>query len=131
MRSIAQHFKARGVRANAICPGIVRTSLVDTKGWSAFPQHRFTEMESVVRVVLRLAGVSAHEKGTGEGDGEVSGLTDATGTHLPTERLCGLAVEISNSGVYFREQHAFCDEGMREVMEATVLENQVGAILDK
>jgi hypothetical protein len=130
MRSIAQHFKARGVRANAICPGIVRTNLVDTKGWSAFPQHRFTEMESVVRVVLQLAGVSGHQ-GTGHGNGEVSGLTDATGTHLPTERLFGLAVEISDSGVYFREQHAFCDEGMREVMEATVLENQVGAILDK
>ncbi|KAL3484718.1 hypothetical protein BJX62DRAFT_248178 [Aspergillus germanicus] len=131
MRSIAQHFKARGVRANAICPGIVRTNLVDTKGWSAFPQHRFTEMDSVVRVVLQLAGVSG-DKGTGHanGNGEVSGLTDATGIHLRTERLFGLAVEISDIGVYFREQHAFCDEGMREVMEATVLENQVGAILD-
>jgi hypothetical protein len=130
MRSIAQHFKARGVRANAICPGIVRTNLVDTKGWSAFPQHRFTEMDSVVRVVLRLAGVSG-DKGIGQGNGEVSGLTDTTGTHMPTESLFGLAVEISDSGVYFREQHAFCDEGMREVMEATVLENQVGAILEK
>ncbi|KAJ0421180.1 hypothetical protein BJY00DRAFT_112544 [Aspergillus carlsbadensis] len=145
MRSIAQHFKARGVRANAICPGIVRTNLVDTKGWSAFPQHRFTEMDSVVRVVLRLAGVDAgpgraHDDDDGQGAAvgvgvgvgeEVSGLTDAAGIHLPTERLFGLAVEISDSGVYFREQHAFCDEGMREVMDATVLENQVGAILDQ
>ncbi|KAL5001905.1 hypothetical protein BDV10DRAFT_182062 [Aspergillus recurvatus] len=119
MRSIAQHFKARGIRANAICPGIVRTDLVDQAGWSAFPQHRFTEMESVVRVVLQLAG---------EGG---PGLTDARGTYLPTERLFGQAVEISDSGVYFREQHSFCDDGMREVMAATVLENQVGAILAK
>ncbi|KAL6232741.1 hypothetical protein BDW75DRAFT_242702 [Aspergillus navahoensis] len=119
MRSIAQHFKARGVRVNAICPGIVRTDLVDQNGWNAFPQHRFTQMESVVQVVLQLAG---------EGG---PGLTDARGTHLPTERLFGQAVEISDTGVYFREQHAFCDDGMREVMAATVLENQVGAILNK
>ncbi|KAL3480502.1 hypothetical protein BJX99DRAFT_244250 [Aspergillus californicus] len=118
MRSVAQHFKARGVRVNAICPGIVRTDLVDQNGWNAFPQHRFTEMESVVEVVLQLAG-------------EGPGLADARGTHLPTERLFGQAVEISDSGLYFRDQHPFCDDGMREVMAATVVENQVGAILNR
>ncbi|KAL3463503.1 hypothetical protein BJX64DRAFT_256841 [Aspergillus heterothallicus] len=128
MRSIAQHFKARGVRANAICPGIVRTNLVDTKGWSAFPQHRFVEMDSVVRVVLALAGAAAGENAE---SGHDSGLTDAHGTHLPADKLFGQAVEISDTGVYFREQHPFCDDGMREVMDATVLENQVGAILNK
>ncbi|KAL4923156.1 uncharacterized protein BDV17DRAFT_285638 [Aspergillus undulatus] len=152
MRSVAQHFKARGVRANAICPGIVRTDLVDQNGWDAFPQHRFTEMEAVVGVVLQLVGVgegdaaaaaaaAARGKDQDEGKGQVNGegnakgqdgpgLTDATGTHIPTERLFGQAVEISDSGVYFRAQHEFCDEGMREVMAATVLENQVGAILN-
>lgn len=122
MRSIAQHFKAGGIRVNSICPGIVRTNLVDQDGWNAFPQHRFTGMETVVRVVLQLVG---------QGEPAVQGLTDARGTHLPRERLFGLAVEISDSGVYFREQHEFCDDGMREVMAATVLENQVGAILNK
>ncbi|KAL5337481.1 hypothetical protein BJX70DRAFT_389253 [Aspergillus crustosus] len=117
MRSVAQHFKARGVRVNAICPGIVRTGLVDPNGWSAFPQHRFIEVDAVAKVVLQLAGPV--------------GLTDASGTHLPIDRLFGQAVEISDSGVYFREQHEFCDEGMREVMAATVLENQVGAILNQ
>ncbi|CAI7608144.1 unnamed protein product [Penicillium pancosmium] len=121
MRSIAQHFKAGGIRVNAICPGIVRTNLVDQGGWNAFPQHRFTEMETVVRVVLQLVGQS---------EPAVQGLTDTRGTHLPMQRLFGLAVEISDSGVYFREQHEFCDDGMREVMAATVLENQVGAILN-
>lgn len=111
-----------GVRTNAICPGIVRTNLVDQNGWNAFPQHRFTEMESVVRVVLQLVD---------ESEPAGQGLTDTRGTHLPTERLFGLAVEISDNGVYFREQHEFCDDGMREVMAATVLENQVGAILTK
>ncbi|KAJ5590771.1 hypothetical protein N7450_004743 [Penicillium hetheringtonii] len=122
MRSIAQHFKAGGIRANAICPGIVRTNLVDQNGWDAFPQHRFTDMEAVVRVVLQLADA---DEPAGQG------LTDARGSHLPTESLFGLAVEISDSGVYFREQHEFCDDGMREVMAATVLKNQVGAILNQ
>ncbi|KAL4966033.1 uncharacterized protein BDV14DRAFT_171987 [Aspergillus stella-maris] len=137
MRSIANHFLASNIRANAICPGIVRTSLVDQKGWAAFPQHRFVEMESVVRVVLQLAGVSEDQsepEGAGpESDKKASsarsGLTDSHGTHLPTARLFGQAVEISDGGVYFRQQHEFCDEGMREVMAATVVENQVGAII--
>jgi hypothetical protein len=34
------------------------------------------------------------------------------------EELYGVAVEISDSGFYFRDQHTFCDEGMREVMDA-------------
>jgi hypothetical protein len=57
------------------------------------------------------------------------GLTDTSGRQLPLEELYGVAVEISDSGFYFRDQHAFCDEGMREVMDATVVENQVGAVL--
>ncbi|KAL4949786.1 hypothetical protein BDW69DRAFT_173612 [Aspergillus filifer] len=142
MRSIANHFYASNIRTNAICPGIVRTSLVDQKGWAAFPQHRFVDMESVVRVVLQLAGVdtAAGERNsedqadtttTGADDkASGSGLTDSHGTHLPTARLFGQAVEISDSGVYFRQQHEFCDEGMREVMAATVVENQVGAIIN-
>ncbi|KAJ5698365.1 hypothetical protein N7462_000370 [Penicillium macrosclerotiorum] len=121
MRSIAQHFIADGVRVNAICPGIVRTNLVDQNGWASFPQDRFTEMSSVVRVVLQLVD-------GGEPSGQ--GLSDTPGSHLPASKLYGLAVEISDSGVYFRDQHEFCDEGMREVMAATVLENQVGAILN-
>ncbi|KAL4880656.1 hypothetical protein BJY04DRAFT_219126 [Aspergillus karnatakaensis] len=132
MRSIAQHFAARGTRVNAICPGIVRTDLVDR--WDAFPQHRFTEMESVVRVVLQLAGEAEGETDNESENppaGAAGGMTDSQGTHLPRERLFGQAVEISDSGVYFRDQHAFCDEGMREVMAATVLENQVGAILNQ
>ncbi|KAJ5955385.1 hypothetical protein N7501_009664 [Penicillium viridicatum] len=117
MRAVALHFKASGIRVNAICPSIIRTNLVDPTGWDSFPQNRFVEVDSVARVVVGL-------------EGESQGLTDATGKHLNLEELYGTAVEISDSGFYFRPQHEFCDEGMREVMAATVLENQVGAILN-
>ncbi|KAJ6186210.1 hypothetical protein N7519_007511 [Penicillium mononematosum] len=103
MRSISQHFHASGIRVNAICPGIVRTNLVDPAGWDSFPPGRFIEVETIARLVIQ---------------------------HLPLEELYGVAMEISDSGFYFRDQHAFCDEGMREVMDATVVENQVGAVLN-
>jgi hypothetical protein len=118
MRSISQHFLASGTRVNAVCPGIVRTNLVDSAGWDSFPPGRFIEVERVARVVLALVGEPAGQ-----------GLTDTSGKHLPLAELYGTAVEMSDSGLYFRDQHAFCDEGMREVMAATVVENQVGAIL--
>lgn len=121
MRSIAQHFYASGIRANAICPGIVRTNLVDQSGWDSFPPNRFIEVDTIARVVLSLVD-------GGQPAGQ--GLADARGTHRPLSKLYGLAVEISDSGVYFRDQHEFCDDGMREVMAATVVENQVGAILN-
>ncbi|KGO75893.1 Short-chain dehydrogenase/reductase SDR [Penicillium italicum] len=121
MRSISQHFRASGIRVNAICPGIVRTNLVDSTGWGSFPPGRFIDMETITRLVLQLVD---------GGDFAGRGLTDTSGRHLPLEELYGVAVEISDSGFYFRDQHAFCDEGMREVMEATVLENQVGAVLN-
>ncbi|KAJ5794566.1 hypothetical protein N7457_001165 [Penicillium paradoxum] len=121
MRSISQHFRAAGIRVNAICPGIVRTNLVDSNGWDSFPPGRFIEVDTVARVVLHLVD---------GGDPAGQGLTDTPGRHLPLAELYGIAVEISDSGLYFRDQHEFCDEGMREVMAATVVENQVGAILN-
>lgn len=121
MRSISQHFRASGIRVNAICPGIVRTNLVDSTAWDSFPPGRFIDVETIARLVLQLVD-------GGEPAGR--GLTDTPGRHLPLEKLYGVAVEISDSGFYFRDQHAFCDEGMREVMEATVVENQLGAVLN-
>ncbi|KAJ5775876.1 uncharacterized protein N7511_000887 [Penicillium nucicola] len=121
MRSISQHFAVGGTRVNAICPGIVRTNLVDSNGWDSFPPERFIEVEMIARVVLQLVD-------GGEPAGQ--GLTDSWGSHLPLSRLYGVAVEISDGGLYFRDQHSFCDDGMRAVMAATDVENQVGAILN-
>ena len=120
MRSIAQHYYAEGIRTNAICPGIVRTNLVDQTAWSSFPDHRFIGVDLIAAVVLQLV-----DGGSPAGQG----ITDHHGRRLAAAQLYGQAVEISDTGLYFRDQHEFCDDGMREVMAATVLENQVGAIL--
>lgn len=122
MRSIAHSFGGDGIHVNAICPGIVRTNLVDTVGWDTFPQHRFIDARVISRVVLQLVN-RGHPAG--------QGLTDSAGRQLPATKLAGLAVEISDTGVYFRDHHDFCDAGMQEVMTATVLDNQVGGILNQ
>ena len=124
MRSIAPSFWHNdGIRVNAICPGIVQTNLVDPKGWAAFPPHQFIALETIARVVLML--LQAHD-----GDQARNGMVDATGTFIAAAQGYGRAVEISGDSFYFREAPDFCDQGMREIMAATVVENQVGGVLN-
>lgn len=115
MRSVASHFRLDGIRANAICPTIVRTNPLDEDGWANFPQSRFILVETVAKVVLLLI----------DGDD----MVDANGKEVPGPETYGLAVEMSGEKYYFREPPEFCDDEMREVMAATVVENQVGAVL--
>lgn len=125
MRSIAPSFWHNdGIRVNAICPGIVQTNLVDPKGWAAFPSHQFIALETIARVVLMLLDP------VGAGTGTANGMVDATGTFIPASQGYGRAVEISGDSFYFREAPDFCDQGMREIMAATVVENQVGGVLN-
>lgn len=93
----------------------MRTNPLDEDGWANFPQNRFIPVETVAKVVLLLI----------DGDD----MVDANGKEVPGPETYGLAVEMSGEKYYFREPPEFCDDEMREVMAATVLENQVGAVL--
>ncbi|ETN41761.1 uncharacterized protein HMPREF1541_03698 [Cyphellophora europaea CBS 101466] len=115
MRAIAGHFRLEGIRVNAICPGIVRTNLLDKQGWSGFPQDMFTPVENISDAVCRLI------------DG--GDITDANGRTVPAAKLYGQAVEINLSNIYFRRQHEFSDKAMESIMMATSVENQIGAVL--
>lgn len=115
MRAIAGHFRLEGVRVNAICPGIVRTNLLDKQGWSGFPQDMFTPVGNIANGVCSLI------------DG--NDMTDAKGTTVPGEKLYGQALEINLNNFYFRSQHDFCDAEMEKIMMATSVENQIGAVL--
>lgn len=86
----------------------------------SFPPNRFVKLETIAQLVLQLV-----DGGSPVGQG----LTDRLGKSVSASKLYGLAVEISDTGFYFRDQHDFCDEGMREVMGATELDNQVGGVL--
>ncbi|KAL9079603.1 MAG: hypothetical protein Q9157_001540 [Trypethelium eluteriae] len=115
VRSIATHFHLDGIRVNAICPGVVETNLVGEGGWDNFPKHSFTPMEMVCKVVLLLV------------DGE--GLCDANDKKVAAEKTYGVTVEICLTNYYIRTPIEFCDDAMRELMEATSVEKQKGGVI--
>ncbi|ELZ5938325.1 SDR family NAD(P)-dependent oxidoreductase [Providencia vermicola] len=64
MRSVARDYGRQGVRANAICPGWVRTPMADEEMQPLMEQHQFTLDEAyqyVCRDVPLQRPASAHE----------------------------------------------------------------------
>jgi len=91
-RSVAKHLWMNDkIRANVICPGTMKTGLLNEKEWEMFGDTQFTPIEKVVAVV------------------EI--LLDEEEAHW------GKTVEISGMKHYFREQAEYCDEEMRKVIE--------------
>lgn len=113
MRSIAPTLKQKdGIRTHTICPGTVRTNLLLASEWEAFPASFFTPVSKIASTVVML------EQGGVE-------LTDSKGVKVPAGRDYGLAVEICGENHYFREVLPWCDDAMRQVMEATSVERQM------
>lgn len=111
MRSIAGHYYSQaGVRVNAICPGPVRTNLLDKAAWDSFDPAGFVPLEKISQTVLMLI------------DGyDVGGKVPVTGTPIGSgvttgEKLHGKAVEISGTEHYYRDQPEFCDDLLRRSM---------------
>jgi len=105
-RSVAKHFYSHDkIRVNCICPGTVRTNLLDAQGWSQFPDSYFTPVSKIVEVVLMLV------------DG--GKMEDAKGVVVEKGKDWMRAVEVNGMNHYFREQPEFCDKAMEEVMKAT------------
>ncbi|KAK5128263.1 hypothetical protein LTR85_002930 [Meristemomyces frigidus] len=115
LRAIAGHYHIDGIRANAICPGIVETNLVGEGGWANFPQHLFTPVEMIVKVVLSMLDCDA--------------MVDANGVTLPADKIYGQTVEINLHNYYIRTPPAFCDSAMESIMEATSVEKQKGGVI--
>lgn len=115
VRSIAGYYHLDGIRANAICPGIVETNLVGDGGWANFPRDLFTPVEMIAKVVLLLI------------DG--AELCDANNEKVPAENTYGITVEINLDKYYIRTQYEYCDDAMRGIMESTSVENQKGGVI--
>lgn len=110
MRSVAFPYFKDGIRTYAICPGTIRTNLLTSKMWDAFPDEHLTPVETVVTTVRSLI------------DG--GSITDLNGKTVPTEENYGLAVEIFGKGIYIRDQMEFSHDGIRRLCEAASLKNQ-------
>lgn len=114
MRSIAYSFHANdGIRVYAICPGTVRTNLLLAKEWESFPAEFFTPVSKITDTVEMLVN---------GGD-----LADSDGKKVAAGSDFGLAVEVNGKNHYFRDQLAYCDDAMKQVMLATSMANQQAA----
>lgn len=115
MRSIAPNFhKLHGVRVNAICPGTVRTNLLDEQAWKTFSDDYLIPIEKIASTVLMLI------------DGyDVGGLSVGDSQPLPVheagkgEKLNGKAVELSGTRHHYRDQYPYADAHMEMCMKAT------------
>lgn len=113
MRALAKpywHFD--GIRVNAICPGVVRTNLLNDRQWSQFPADSMTPLETVQKVVLMLA----------DNDKEAGSLAKARIDGVVESKegvLWGEAVEVIASDYYFREPPKMSSPEMQVVVDAT------------
>lgn len=112
MRAIAKpYYYFAGVRVNAICPGTVKTNLLNNEQWQQFPDEFFTPVETIQKAVLVLIdGKDLEPKEKTRIDGEI-----------PEKKgvFWGEAVEVCGPNYYFREGNKFCDAAMEAVMKAT------------
>ncbi|KAK5117996.1 hypothetical protein LTR62_004040 [Meristemomyces frigidus] len=117
MRSIAPFYhqnKDINARVNCICPGTVKTNLLDSAAWDTFADDVFVPIEKIVSTVLML--IDGHDIDGMGLDGKP--LANATKGD-DKEKLWGKAVELSGRKHYYREQIAYCDDHMAKCMLAT------------
>jgi hypothetical protein len=110
---VAPTFAQEGIRINALCPGQVRTTLVDD--WSALPQDGFTPPELIAGTVLNLM------------DG--NDLTDSKGVTVKAADLYGQAVIANGPNIYFSPEVDYVDENMANLMRACRPEVQLGHMI--
>jgi len=106
MRSIAKAFYFNDrIRVNCICPGTVRTNLLDSEAWQQFPDSYFTPVEKIVEVVTMLI------------DG--GKMIDSKGVVVEEGKDWMRSVEVNGTNHYFREMIPYCDDAMAAVMKST------------
>ena len=80
-------------------------NLLDASRWAVFPDEFFTPVEKIVKVVLILV--------------EGTDMVDGKGVRISADRAWGRAVEVDGRNHYIREMPEYCDDQIRQVMDAT------------
>lgn len=114
MRSIAPKYLQQGVRVNAICPGTVKTNLLDAAAWATFSDDVFVPIKKISDTVLMI--IDGYDVGGQSVEAVTS--SDPSSNGVPV-KLWGKAVELSGSNHFYREQPDYCDANMARCMKAT------------
>jgi len=125
MRSIAPGFLKQGVRVNAICPGSVKTNLLDATAWSTFPDELFVPIEKIAETVVML--IDGHDVGglsVGDSKPLGDGANGVNGAGIKG-KLWGKAVELSGKNHFYRDQPVYSDKNMATCMAMTERETYV------
>ncbi|KAI1800540.1 3-beta-hydroxysteroid dehydrogenase [Daldinia bambusicola] len=103
MRSVAPIFYCEdGIRTYAICPGSVRTNILPTEVWDAYPQKCLTQAQQVTSTVESLVYGESFE--------------DSWGQKFDKSTV-GLVVEIFVDDVYFRGPPSPCNDDMKFILK--------------
>jgi NAD(P)-dependent dehydrogenase (short-subunit alcohol dehydrogenase family) len=113
VRAVAPSFAQEGIRINALCPGQVRTTLVDN--WDMVPKEGFTPPELIASTVLGLL------------DG--NDMTDNKGVTVKAADMYGQSVIANGPNVYFSYPPDYVDENMTVLMDACRPEVQLGHMI--
>lgn len=112
MRSIAPRCKEEGIHVNAICPGLVKTPIMDDEAMATFSSDLFIPMATVISTTLSL--VDGNE------------MIDARGTCVSGPDVWGRAIEISTKGrYYFCEPQEYSDETVEKLITRSTLRAHV------
>lgn len=87
------------------------------QAWKSFPDHVFTPIEIVTKVVLMLA------------DGEE--IVDAKGVRVPPEEAHGQTILANGQKYYVIAPPEYSDELAEVLTEGTRVEKQAGYVLEK
>ncbi|KAH6873419.1 hypothetical protein B0T10DRAFT_416456, partial [Thelonectria olida] len=104
-RATANRFKKKGIRPNAILPGVVATNLLDPEEFKDCAEGTFTLVDFIAETVVGLV--------------QGSDITDVKVCTVPDQDLYGRAIEINVRNIYFRGQPDWCDDTMMAIMNTT------------
>ncbi|KAK7542218.1 uncharacterized protein J3D65DRAFT_565471 [Phyllosticta citribraziliensis] len=111
-RSIAPRLHAsHNIRVNAMCPGVVPTSLLSAKEWDQVDirPETWTPVSCVANAVLRIVDCGTDLERP---------VVDSIGKEVKVGEMFGRAVECSGERWYWRDPLPFCDERMELALGA-------------
>lgn len=96
VRSIGDRLFKEGIRVNTICPGVVKTPLLNDQLLSYFPADVLIPIEAVTEVAMKTVLEDS--------------IKDSRGVLVTAEELHSQAIHITGKGFYFIDQPPINDE---------------------